>query len=100
MGCNIPAILLKFNAYFNILNLDLNESYSIIESVIEQFLNDRSYITYALENTIYHALGEEYKTFKDYISILLNKNNNSLIDAKKKANKIKKKQKELLKKLL
>ncbi|MGG7159172.1 hypothetical protein [Clostridium perfringens] len=100
MGCNIPAILLKYNAYFNILNVDLNESYNLIESVIEQFLNDRAYITYTLENTVYHALGEEYKTFKDYISVLLQKTNKSLIDNKKKANRIKKKQKELLKKLL
>ncbi|WP_075824101.1 hypothetical protein [Clostridium perfringens] len=100
MGCNIPAILLKYNAYFNILNLNLDTSFSLINSVIEQFLNDRTYITYALENTFNSFLGGEYKTFKDYLKDLLKIKDNNVIERKKKANKIKKKQKDLLKKLL
>lgn len=100
MGCNILAILLKYNAYFNILNLNLDMSYNLINSVIEQFLNDRAYITYTLENTVNSVLGGEYMTFRDYLKELLKTKDNNLLERKKKANKIKKKQKELLKKLL
>lgn len=84
--------------------MDLNDSISIIEGVVEQFLNDRLYNTYTIENALNCVLGGEYITFKNYFNklkfddpILKNK---LKMELKEKANKLKEKQDDLLNKLL
>lgn len=54
---------------FNIVkDMDLKESITLIEGSVEQFLNDRNYTRYVIENTVNSVLSGNYISFKDFLN--------------------------------
>ncbi|MGL4848510.1 MAG: hypothetical protein ACRC28_06220 [Clostridium sp.] len=55
--------------------MDIYASIPIIVGVVEQFFNDRLYLTYSIENAIYPLAIEGFKpiSFKEYLSPYLKK---------------------------
>lgn len=48
--------------------MDLKESITLIEGSVEQFLNDRNYTRYVIENTVNSVLSGNYISFKDFLN--------------------------------
>ena len=93
-------MLIKCNAYFNILDLNLSESFPIIEDILQQYFNERLHNQFILQDTITRAIGGEGLDYNDYVIGNKNNDNISIYSNKKKIAKLKEKQNKLLKKLL
>lgn len=100
VGCNLTAILIKCNAYSIVIDMNMTEAIEIIDSVVNQFFNDRLHLQYIIENTALRITGNEGIDYLEYVNS--SKTSNIFDDVKRKheAKKIMNKQKLLLKKLL
>ncbi|EGT3616445.1 hypothetical protein FHH43_09420 [Clostridium perfringens] len=100
VGCNLTAILIQCNAYSIVINMNMKDAIEIIDSVINQFFNNRLHLQYVIENTALRITGNEGIDYLEYINS--SKTSTPFDDVKRKheAKKIMKKQKLLLKKLL
>ena len=100
VGCNLTAILIQCNAYSIVIDMNMKDAIEIIDSVINQFFNNRLHLQYVIENTALRITGNEGIDYLEYINS--SKTSTPFDDVKRKyeAKKIMKKQKLLLKKLL
>ncbi|MCR6516329.1 hypothetical protein M4I33_15810 [Clostridium sp. LY3-2] len=97
-------ILTKYNVYEVVKSMNLQDCIHLLKSTVDQFLNDRIYSRYVLENTISTVLGGEYTSFKDFISVHSYKSELALHDIeikhKKEAKKIRSKREKIFNTIL